>query len=178
MRTLYVAPYPPLNILAGAAYATSVTLTDVSPAPQVTLPANQLDNGMVLRLTAFGLFSVAAATTPTLLLGFYYGGVAGIALAASAATATASGVTNAPFRMEYEGRVRSTGTAGSIMGQGWLHLGTSVSAVNVSPLPVVALATVAIDTTAAKTVTAGAQWGTSSASNTLTCHHMSVELLG
>lgn len=176
MRTLYVAPVPPLNILAGAAYNTSVTLTDVSPAPQIVLPANQLDNGMVVRMTAFGVFSTTG--TPTLLLGFYYGGVAGTALAASAATATASGVTNVPFRMEWEGRVRTTGSAGTIFGQGYLDLGTTVALVNHSPLPVIALAAVTIDTTTAKSLTVGAQWGTSSASNTLTCHHFSVELIG
>lgn len=176
MRTLYVAPIPPLNILAGTAYNTSVTLTDVSPAPQIVLPANQLDNGMILRLTAFGVFSTTG--TPTLLAGFYYGGVAGVALAASAATATASAAANFPFRMEWEGRVRSTGTAGTILGQGYLDLGTSLALVNHSPLPVTALATVSIDTTTAKSLTVGAQWGTSSASNTLTCHHFSVELLG
>jgi hypothetical protein len=176
MRTLYVAPVPPLNILAGAAYNTSVTLTDVSPAPQIVLPANQLDNGMVMRLTAFGVFSTTV--TPTLLLGFYYGGVAGTALAASAATATASGVTNVPFRMEWEGRVRTTGTGGTIFGQGYLDLGLTVATVTHSPLPVTALAAVTIDTTTAKALTVGAQWGTSSASNTLTCHHFSVELIG
>lgn len=175
-RTLYVAPIPPLNITAGAAYNTSTTLTDVSPTPQIVLPANLLDVGQILRLKAFGVFS--NTVTPTLLLGFYYGGVAGTALAASAAITTASGVTNVPWEIEYEGRVRSTGSAGTIMGRGTLQLGTSVSAVSVSPIPVTALATVTIDTTTAKTVTVGAQWGTSSASNTLTCHHFGVELIG
>jgi len=176
MRSLYVAPVPPLNILAGSAYNTSVTLTDVSPAPQVVLPANALDNGMILRLTAFGVFSTTV--TPTLLLGFYYGGVAGTALAASAATATASSVTNVPFRMEWCGRVRTTGTTGTIFGQGWLDLGLTVATVTHSPLPVTALAAVTVDTTTAKAVTVGAQWGTSNAANTLTCHHFSAELIG
>lgn len=175
-RTLYVAPVPPLNIAAGSAYNTSTTLTDVSPAPQIVLPANLLDNGQVLRLKAFGVLSTTL--TPTILLGFYYGGVAGTALAASAAITTASGVTNVPWEIEYEGRVRSTGTAGTIMGRGTCQLGTSVSAVSVSPIPVTALATVTIDTTTAKTLTVGAQWGTNSASNTLTCHHFGVELIG
>lgn len=176
MRTLYVAPIPPLNVTAGTAYNTSVTLTDVSPAPQIVLPANQLDVGMVLRMCAFGVFSTTV--TPTLLEGFYYGGVAGVALAATAAVATASGVTNVPWRIEYEGRIRSTGTAGTIMGNGMEWRGTTVAAWAVTPLPVTALATVTIDTTTAKSLTVGAQWGTSSASNTLTCHHFSVELIG
>lgn len=175
-RTLYEAPVPPLNVTSGAAYNTSVALTDVSPAPQVVLPANLLDVGQILRLTAFGVFSNTGV--PTLLLGFYYGAIAGTALAASAATATASGVTNVPWRMEYEGRVRTTGTGGTIMGQGYLDLGLTVATVTHSPIPVTALAAVTIDTTTAKQITVGAQWGTSSASNTLTCHHFSVELIG
>lgn len=175
-RTLYVAPVPPLNATAGAAYVSSSTITDVSPAPQIVLPANLLDVGQVLRLTAFGVFSTTGA--PTLVTGFYYGGVAGVALAATGATATGSGVTNVPFRLEYEGRVRSTGTSGTIMGAGFEMRGTSVSAVGFVPIPVTALATVTIDTTTAKTITVGATWGTLSASNTLTCHHFNVELIG
>jgi hypothetical protein len=175
-RTLYVAPIPPQNATAGTALASSVTLTDISPAPQITLPANLLDVGQVLRMTAFGVFSTTGA--PTLLEGFYYGGVAGVALAATGATATGSGVTNVPWRIEYEGRIRSTGTAGTIMGHGYELRGTSVSAVGVVPIPITALATVTIDTTTAKQITVGAQWGTSSPSNTITCHHLSVELIG
>lgn len=176
MRTLYVAPVPPLNILAGTAYNTSVTLTDVSPAPQIVLPANALDNGMVLRLRTFGTFSNTG--TPTLLLGFYYGGVAGTALAATSAITTTTGATNWQFSMEWEGRVRTTGTAGTILGAGWVDLATSLTALTHRPIPETALATTTIDTTTAKALTVGAQWGTSSASNTLTCHHFSVELIG
>lgn len=175
-RTLYVAPIPPLNATAGAAYASSATIADVSPAPQIILPANLLDVGQVLRLKAFGVLSTTGA--PTIILGFYYGGVAGTALAASAAITTGSGVANVPWELEYEGRVRSTGTAGTIMGRGTMQLGTSVSAITFNPIPATALATVTVDTTTAKQITTGATWGTSSPSNTLTCHHMGVELIG
>jgi hypothetical protein len=175
-RTLYVAPVPPLNVTAGAAYNTSVTLTDVSPAPQIVLPANLLDVGQALRLRAFGTFS--NTSTPTLLLGFYYGGVSGTALAATSAITTTVSAVNWQWSMEYEGRVRSTGTAGTILGAGWIDLATSLTAVTHRPIPETALATVTIDTTTAKPITVGAQWGTSNASNTLTCHHFSVELIG
>jgi hypothetical protein len=175
-RTLYVAPVPPLNAVAGTAYNTSTTLTDVSPAPQVTLPANLLDVGQILRLRAFGTFSNTA--TPTLLLGFYYGGVAGTALAATSAVTTTTGATNWQWSMEYEGRVRSTGTGGTILGAGWIDLATSLTAVTRRPIPETALATVTVDTSTAKAITVGAQWGASSASNTLTCHHFSAELIG
>lgn len=166
----------PQQVAAGAAYNTSTTLTDVSPAPQLTLPANFLGNGSALRLTACGTFSNTA--TPTLLLGFYYGGVAGVALAAIGATTTTTAATNWPWRIEATATVRSNGATGTIITQGFVDLATSLTAVTRIPLPATALATVTIDTTAAKVLSVGAQWGASSASNTLTCHQFLVESLG
>jgi hypothetical protein len=64
------------------------------------------------------------------------------------------------------------------MGAGVVQNPTALTSFNQIPIPATALATVTIDTTAAKAITIGAQWGTSSASNTLTCHHHSVELIG
>lgn len=163
----------PAQVTAGTALASSVTLTDVSPTPNAVIAANSLVPGSVIRLTAFGVLSTTG--TPTLLLGFYYGGVAGVALAATTAVTMGSGVTNVPWRMEYQGIVRSVGSSGTIMGQGVVWHGTSVSAWTNIPLPQTALATVTIDTTTAKNVTVGAQWGTSSASNTLRCDAILVE---
>lgn len=175
IRQYWVAPLSPLHSADGAAYASSTTLTDVSPTPNITIPANLLEVGSLLRICAVGKFS--NTSTPTLLLGFYYGAVAGTALAATSAITTTTGATNWQFRLEYEGRVRSVGSSGTIMGAGWLDLATSLTAVTHRPIPETALATVTIDTTAAKAITLGAQWGTSSASNTLTCTHFDVELV-
>ena len=158
---------------AGAAYNTSVTLTDVTPAPQQIIPANFLQVGSAFKITAFGTYSNTG--TPTLLLGVYYGGVAGTALAATGATTTTTGATNWPFRLEYTGIVRSIGPSGTIMGQGFVDLATSLTAVTRIPIPATALATVTVDTTSAKALTIGAQWGTSSASNTLTLQGVIIE---
>lgn len=175
-RQYWVSPIPPIHIADGAAYASSVTLTDVSPAPAIKLPANLLEPGTEIEMYAEGQFSNTA--TPTLLLGFYYGGVAGTALAASSAITTATGVTAVPWQIRYRGTVRAIGTAGSIQGQGMLYLGTSLTAVTVRPIPeTLALRTVAIDTSIEKAITVGAQWGTSSASNTLTCTNITVQLI-
>ena len=163
----------PLATAAGTAYASSTTLTDVSPTPNFVLPANSLFPGAALKLTAFGTFSTTG--TPTLLLGFYYGAVAGTALAATLANTTGSGVTNVPWRLEIEVICRSAGSSGTVMCSGTALIGTSVSAAGIAPLPQIALATVTIDTTAAKAITVGAQWGTSSACNTLTCHGFQIE---
>lgn len=166
----------PNPVASGTALASSTTLTDISQSPPVVLPANMLVPGSVLRFTAFGRFSTTG--TPTLLLGVYYGGVAGVALAASTAITTGSGVANVPFRIELQTTIRAIGSAGSAFSQGFLDLGTSVSAVSHVPLPQTANAAVTIDTTTAKALTVGAQWGTSSASNTITLDHFYAESLG
>lgn len=163
------------NAVAGTALASSTTLTDVSPAPQLVLPANFLTVGSTLRLTAGGFFSNTA--TPTLLLGFYIGGVAGTALAATGATTTTTGATSWPWRLEYTGVVRTVGSSGTIMGSGFCLLGTSLTAYSTIPMPATALATITRDTTAAQALTVGAQWGTSSASNTLTLQYFIAESL-
>jgi hypothetical protein len=156
----------PQPTAAGTALANSTTLTDISVAPQFTLPANFLQAGSALKFSAWGVLSTTA--TPTILLGIYYGGVAGVALAATVATTTGSGVTNVPWRLELDTDVWTTGTAGTANSQGLWMLGTSVSAATAAPLPQVAQTTVTIDTTAAKTLTVGAQWSAASASNTCT----------
>jgi hypothetical protein len=57
-------------------------------------------------------------------------------------------------------------------------MGTSLTAVNVRPVPEVAASrTVTIDTTAAKAITFGSACGTSSASNIITCYDLSAKLV-
>jgi len=176
-RQFWVAAVPPFHIADGTAYNTSITLTDVSPTPPITLPGyTLLEPGYELELEASGQFSNTG--TPTLLLGFYYGGVAGVALAASSAVPTTTGAAAWPWRMRYRGVVRVVGSAGQIVGQGELMLGTALTLFTVRPIPEVAASrTVTIDTTVAKTLTVGAQWGTSNALNTLTCNDISAKLV-
>ncbi|MEO5664881.1 MAG: hypothetical protein ABIR39_16550 [Nocardioides sp.] len=136
-----------------------------------------LEIGSEIEIYAEGQFSNTA--TPTLLLGLYYGGVAGVALAASAAVTTVTAAVAWPWQMQWRGTVRAVGTAGSIQGQGRLLMPASISqfqAPYAAPITL-ALRTVAVDTTVAKSITVGAQWGTSSASNTLTCTNISVQLV-
>lgn len=176
MRQYWASVLPPLHSASASAHANSTTLTDVSPLPHIKLPANFLEIGSILRLRAAGKFSTTG--TPTLLLGFYYGAVAGVALGATAATTTGSAAAAWPWILEYQGRIRAIGTSGSIMGQGCLRLGTSLTAMSNVVLPATEAArTVAVDTSIEKTVTVGAQWGTASASNTITCDEICAEIL-
>lgn len=176
MRQYWVAPLGPFHVVNGTAVANSTTLTDASPLPAITLAGGLLENGSELEVMVNGEFSTTG--TPTLLVGIYFGGVAGVALAASSAITTGSAAASWPFQMYYRGVVRTAGATGSINGQGWLHLGTSLTAFTPRAIPETAAGrTVTIDTTAAKSITAGAQWGTASASNTLTVNDISVKLV-
>jgi hypothetical protein len=172
VRQYWVAPLSPLFTADGSALASSTTLTDISPTPNITIPAYLLELGSLLRWRAYGRFSTTG--TPTLLLGLYYGAVAGTVICATSAVTTPSGVTNQSWVYEGEARVRTAGSSGTILGAGVAY-NITTAAVNVSPATAPATAT--IDTTAAKALTIGAQWGTNSASNTITCHHFSVELV-
>lgn len=154
---------------AATAVASFTSAADISFSPQFTLPANFAVNGTSLTLRAFGVLS--STGTPTYNLGFYWGGVAGTALATTGAIATGTGVTNVPWRLELDVIIRSKGSSGTAMSSGFYLLGTSVSAfASPTPMPPTALATVSIDTTASKIITVGATCSANSASNTITCH--------
>ena len=167
----WVATQPPYLTADGTALASSTTKTDVSAAPQLAIPANYLQLGTRFRLEADLTFSTTG--TPTLLLGFYYGGVAGTALAESSAITTGSGAASWSARLRWSGKWTAVGSSGSVAGHGTLELGTSLTAFTVRPIPEVAASRTvsSLDTTAAKSITVGAQWGTSSASNTITCNN-------
>jgi hypothetical protein len=164
-----------VGVGAGAAYASSTTLTDVSPAPQITLAANSLYVGQRLRVKGYGIFSNTG--TPTLLFGIYYGGVAGTALAATGATTTTTGATSWPFDVELDILVKSVGTSGTVWCNGKVNLGTSLTAMTPIWLPSTQSQPVTINTTTANALTLGAQWGTNSASNTLTVEDFYAETL-
>jgi len=161
---------------AGSALASSTTLTDISPAPQFLSQAwGQMYVGQRWRLTAYGIFSTTG--TPTLLLGFYYGGVAGTALVATAATTTGSGAASWPWEMQMLMEVRSLGSSGTVWCKGWVDFPTSLTAITRTSLPITQTQPVTINTGTNSALTCGAQWGTNSASNTITCEGFLVELL-
>lgn len=177
MRQYWEAPVPPFQT-ADAQKDTWTTAADVLLLPQVTLPANILEVGSTLAIRAQGNWS--STGSPTFTPGFYYGGVAGIALAVAGAQTVGSGGASWPWLMEWWGRVRSIGTAGSIVGQGVLRgaLTSLTVAFTDTPMPLtLALRTVAIDTTTAKTITVGVACSSSSGSNIFVVNHILVELI-
>jgi hypothetical protein len=160
---------------AGTSLATSVTLTDISPAPQLVLPANYLYPGQRLRMEAYGIYSTTGG--PTLLLGAYWGGVAQTALAATAANVAATGAAAWPWQLRLNIRVVTVGAAGTVWCAGWVKVASTIALMTEYVLPSTQTQPVSINTTTANALTVGAQWGTSSASNTITCEDLLVEAL-
>jgi hypothetical protein len=173
------------NLNSGIAYKTSKALTDVSPGANTAgqalqLPANFLVAGSAIRFTAAGVLSHKAEAC-NLTFGLYYGGVAGKALAATAATAMgASALTTLPWWLTATTRVISTGATGKVITQGFVHgIGETAALRGAATfLPEKAPETeVAIDTTTANILTLGALWSVESAENTLQCLQWLIEVL-
>lgn len=175
MNDRYSRIITPRYVAAGAAYASSTTITDVNPTPNLVIPANLLEPGDKLHVRARGKFSNTG--TPTLILGVYWGAVAGTVLCDIGATTTTTGATNWAWEIDVIIQVRTIGATGSMVAWGHVKLGTSLTAVTIIPMDNAAIAAVSVDTTAAKALTIGATWSASSASNTLTCEDFEVEHL-
>lgn len=165
----------------GTALANSVVLTDITAGGNTagqafTFPASYLQPGQQYRIRARGI--VSNTGTPTLNLGVFYGGVAGVALAQTTATTTVTGLANSPWLLEADMRVEATtGTSGTVR-----TLGTVVgpySATGFLSLPVSSASanSVTVDTSTAKILTIGALWGTASASNSIQVAMFTVERL-
>src|SRR6185503_16530986 len=113
---------------SGTAIASSTTETILFP--NVTIPANYLQDGRTLRLRAFGAYGTTS--TPTLIFTIRWGGVAGTVLAKSATVTTTSGVgggasMTAPWSFEAVIQVRANGSSGSLMTNGEVILYTSTA---------------------------------------------------
>lgn len=174
-----LSPATVLNQAAGSPLSNSTTLTDISPAPQIVVPANAMFPGATMKITARCKFSNVTAA-PSILLGFYWGGVAGTKICAIGATATTLTAANWPIHVEGYVVCNSIGSSGTVTGFGFVDLGTSLTAVTRIPMDAAAIAAVSVDTTTAKAITLGAQWsgGSSpSSSDTITCVQYIVEAL-
>lgn len=148
----------------GTAIASTVTETVILSG--YTFAASQVNVEEALRLVLHGKYSNTG--TPTLRFRLRWGGVSGTLLADTGAITTPSGVTNQPFRVQCEIVARSTGATGSFLAVLIAHGLGSATAVNLGTAGgATAPAAVTVDTTASKELCLTAEWGTSSASNTL-----------
>lgn len=166
--------------------AVANTTTETILFPNVTIPANYMQDGRCLRIRAFGQYSTTA--TPTMIFGLRWGGVAGTLLCKTAACTTPSGVTAACWDLDIFATVRSNGASGTIMANGLARVfaavaGTVASATGeglVTPMTnggVVTPAVATVDLTADTALSLTLTWSAASASNTATGLNYLVEAL-
>src|SRR4051794_4737941 len=77
--------------------------------PNVTIPANYLQDGRCLRIRAVGQWTTTAST-PTAIFGLRWGGVSGTVLCKTAAITTVASTTAAVWDLDVVVQVRSNGS--------------------------------------------------------------------
>lgn len=138
----------------------------------MTIGSGDFSVGKAIRIKASGYLS-AGAGSPTLQLRIKDDG--GNIFFDSGAFAVAGTPTNAYWEIEATVTVRSLGNPGTIKGQGrvlWGLPGTPALQSTANT------AADSINTTSARTLNLTAQWGAASASNTITCDTLTMEVLG
>lgn len=181
----WMAPAPPFHITDGTAVTASATLTELTPVPQVVVPAGALQEfaGKRLEIQAWGHYTTTA-TQGTITIGLYSGSVGqtistasnpGLICATSAIAWTAS-QTSRMWHIEGSVQIRSLGTAGT--GIGFLdtsNLASGAADVPGSVAGTTAGGTVTFDTTLARWFALGAT--ISVASQSITCRYLGVRMV-
>lgn len=176
---------------SATAIATSTTETVLFP--NVTIPANYLQDGRVLRGRAF--FAYGTTATPTLVFAVRWGGVSGTVLSKTAANVMTSGVgggasMTAMGDIEFFIQTRANGSSGSLMTNGVVDyftstLGTAGTVTNYGmTMPIASGSTggttpvaVTADLTADTLLSLTATWGTSNAANSIQGIHYTLETM-
>ncbi len=166
--------------------AVANTTTETILFPNITIPANFMQDGRTIRIRAVGQYSNTG--TPTMIFTVRLGGVAGTVICKTAACTTPSGVTAAMWDLDVIITTRSNGSSGTVMGNGIARVfaavaGTVASATGeglVTPMTaggVVTPATATVDLTADQALSVTLTWSAASASNTATGLNYVVEAM-
>lgn len=166
--------------------AVNTTTTETIVFPNITIPANYLQDGRAIRINAYGRFG--STGTPTQTWRLRWGGVAGTVLAASGAITVGSGITAGIWNLSAVIQTRTNGSSGSVYCIGEIVLGedaapTQGTVTNYScgsfmgSAGVATPAAVTVDLTADTALSLTVTHGTSNAANTVTGHIYTIEAL-
>lgn len=161
----------------GTAVASSTTETIIFP--NVTIPANYMQDGRALRLTVYGKYSENSTGTVTKVFRTRWGGVAGTAITITGTITEAVSASNWVFEFTNILQTRSNGSSGTIMGYGIAHVfngtapntGSATGAPAIAPMTAggqTAPATATCDLTADTALSVTITHGQNSASTTST----------
>jgi hypothetical protein len=113
----------------------SNTTVETIVFPNTTIPANYLQDGRVLRITAMGKFSNVVTTPGTLTFRFRWGALpSGTILSQTAGISlNATAQTDIMWRLTNEIVTRSNGATGTLLSMGMVELGAQLAASNNQP---------------------------------------------
>jgi hypothetical protein len=162
----------------GTAVANSTTETILFP--NVTIPANYLADGRVIRVTAQGRLSTTG--TPTMRFKLHWGGVGGTTIWDSGTITCGSGVTASLWQVQIMIQTRSNGATGTLFCVGDVIIGAALAPTVGSATGAAAVgvfgsagddtpAAVTVDLTADTALSLAGTWSAASASNTITGHN-------
>lgn len=109
---------------SGASVSTAAVETILFP--NVTIPANYMQDGRALRIRAQGQWTTTAST-PTMIFGLRWGGVAGTLLCKTAAITTVASTTAAAWDLDILVQTRSNGATGTVMAIGTARMFAGVA---------------------------------------------------
>lgn len=157
---------------ASVTLANSTTETSLIGAGlgTLTLPANWATVGKTIRVRSHGYISDTATPSTTLKIK-----LGSVTLITSTGTLP-SGLSNAGVLFEFDLTFRSVGATGAVIGQGTSRI-TSGAFVSSLARALVMAAPATVDTTVPNTLDVTYQWGTASASNTITITNMTLEVI-
>src|SRR5678809_679146 len=105
--------------------AVANTTTETILLPNLTIPANYMQDGRALMLKASGRYSTTG--TPTMVFALRWGGVGGTVISQSTTITGGSGITNAIWWVEATIQTRSNGSSGTVFCIGWCMLGSGLT---------------------------------------------------
>lgn len=158
--------------------AMASTTTESILVPNVTIPANYMADGRVLRMRVFGKLSTTG--TPTITFAIRWGGVGGTLLATTEAITCASGAANTAWSVEVYIQTRSNGATGTVIVFGDVMVNLTASTQTSQTFGVSgfdAPAAVTVDLTADTALAFTGDWSANSASNTITAMGYTLEAL-
>lgn len=166
--------------------AVANTTTETILFPNVTVPANYMQDGRTLHLVVIGQHSTLGSGTVTLLFTVRWGGVSGTVICKSAAITQLISLTAALWMFEVWITTRSNGSSGTVMGNGWAMvagataptIGSATGAPAVAPMTnggQVTPATASLDLTADTALSVTVTHGAANASNTVTGLNYTIE---
>jgi hypothetical protein len=183
-----------LTWLTSTPTAVTNTTTETIIAPNVTIPANYLQDGRCLRLRMIGSYGTGTGP-PTLIFTIRWGGVAGTVLSKSGAIATTASFgggasMTALWSLEAFIQTRANGSAGSLMtnGEVMLYSATIPTGGTVTnygmPAPIASGSTggstpvaVTADLTADTALSLTATWSASSTAHSIQALNYSIEAM-